>query len=133
MRTWNAFKTHFRTKQSLLLAVNEDTLQDSRIQQANLVQQVVEGVQNMLINMKPEPTPVPAPIEEPILQPTTPTPVVHSMNTVQNNELIPNLLSQIAQIQNMMLILQQQIQNQATNQAPPPNLTNRRHRTRRYC
>lgn len=113
MRTWNAFKTHFRTKQSLLLAVNEDTLQDSRIQQANLVQQVVEGVQNMLINMKPEPTPVPAPIEEPILQPTTPTPVVHSMNTVQNNELIPNLLSQIAQIQNMMLILQQQIQNQA--------------------
>ena len=89
MRTWEAFKTHFRTEQGLLEAVHEETLQDSRLQQANLVQQVVDGVQNMLISTEPEPAPAPAQRENPV------TPMVHTMNAVHNNELIPNLMAQI--------------------------------------
>lgn len=131
MRTWEAFKTLFRTEQGLLEAVHEGTFQDSRIQQANLVQQVVDGVQSMLINTEPEPTNAPAPREEPSVH--NPAPMVHSMNAVHNNELLPSLMSQMAQMQSMMLTLQQQIQQQNTSQNQPPNPNSRTRRQRKYC
>ena len=54
LRTWENFKEHFRREQGLLEIVTAGTIQDSRVQQANLVQQVVEGIQNMFFQPEPE-------------------------------------------------------------------------------
>ena len=63
-RTWDQFKIHFRLAHNLMKVTTEGTIRDSRFHQANLVQQVVDGVQHLLL----------APKEE-VAQPLAPVPV----------------------------------------------------------
>ena len=90
------------------------TVQQSSFHQANLVQQVVDGIQNMLhANLQQPPDQLPE-LEEHC---------THQANAVTNNDILPSLVQQMAPMQSMMLQLQTQLQNQQNTcnaQAPSP-------------
>ena len=75
----------------------EGTLRDSRFHQANLVQQVVDGVQHLLLAPEAEETEQPfAPVPAP---PAHYRPPVQAANAVQgSNDVIPALMSQMMQM-----------------------------------
>ena len=76
-RTWEAFKVHFRTAHNLMKVTTDGTLRDSKFHKANLVQQVVDGVQHLLLQNDDEQvapsTPSPPPMD---------TSFMHSANAV---------------------------------------------------
>ena len=123
-RTWENFKANFRVEHNLLRVTNDGTLGESKLHQTNLVQQVLEGVQHLLLQdplpgTKAPPAPEPAPV---------PTPV-HSANAVQQpTDLLPTLLAQMAQIQTNMLAMQRQLntQNQSTPAPTAPKRPKRK-------
>ena len=114
----------------------EGILRDSMFQQANLVQQVVDGVQHLLLTPEVEEAEQPlAPVPAP---PAPYTPPVQAANTVQgSHDIIPVLTSQMMQIQTMILDMQRQLRVSggapAPSPSPAPALSNRQRRARYYC
>ena len=135
-RTWEAFKVHFRTAHNLMKVTTDETLRDSKFHQANLVQQVVDGVQHLLLQNDDDQ----APPVMPVLSQVPSAPIMHLANAVQGSaDVLPALLNQMMQMQNMMFEMQKQLKNTSGAPAPPPGPdpgptpSNRSRRTRYYC
>ena len=95
-KSWVLFQEHFTAAQSLLRMTSNLTVQHSSFHQANIVQQVVDGVQHMLsTTLQPPPDHATEPDE----------PYVHQANAATNNDILPSLVQQMAQMKNMMLQL----------------------------
>ena len=94
--TWDNFKSHFRDEHDILKVTTDRTLRDSRLHQANMVQQVVNGVTSTLLaSQEPEP------------QAYEPEPQTHAANAIQHsNDLLPSLIQQMQQMQLMMMEIQ---------------------------
>jgi hypothetical protein len=103
-KTWINFKTHFRRAHQEFRETTDLTLEDSDLQRnnANLVQQVVDGLQQAMIAETP-----PDVSADLMLQ------MANSVTTQQQ------LHTQIQQMQQAMSLLQTQIANQ--QYAPPPS------------
>ncbi len=100
-KTWIAFKTHFRKARQELKESSGDTIANSRLtEQANLVQQVVDGVQQALL--PPDGTADPT---TDILQQ-----VVNSAS--ENTTTQQQLVQQLAQLQQSVTQMQFQLNNQ---------------------
>ena len=102
IRTWEHSQIHFRNAHNLLRVTTEGTLRDSRFQQANMIQEVVAGVTEHLLSA-PENT---------VSLPHNPPPPYQAANAVkQQNDLLPALIQQMAQMQSMMLDIQRTMQH----------------------
>ena len=88
-KSWVLFQEHFTAAQSLLRMTNNLTVQQSSFLQANIVQQVVDGVQQMLHNtLQSEPSDhEPAPDES----------YIHQANVATNNDILLTLMQKMAQ------------------------------------
>jgi len=137
-RTWEMFKIHFRTAYNLLRVTTEGTLRDSKFHNANLVQQVIDGVHTLLLETDTAPPVESSP--EPIVPP--PAPLAYPMANAVQSDSMPLLLQQMNQMQTMMMDLQRQILQVNTNTsrvppapgpAPAPPAPNPRRRQRFYC
>jgi hypothetical protein len=150
-KTWIVFKEHFRRAHDELRETTDLTLADAAQQQANLVQQVIEGVQQVLENPHVA-TPVAEandnvpPEEEPLF--------CQQVNSVsQNADVVPQILQQMQQMQNMMFRMQSNMppfgmyngnranrqnnrfvgQNQASNRRGNRNSGPPAHQHSKYC
>ena len=86
-KTWVLFQEHFTAAQTMLRMTSNLTVQQSSFHQANLVQQVVDGIQNMLhANLQQPPDQLPEPEEH----------HTHQANAVTNNDILPSLVQQMA-------------------------------------
>jgi hypothetical protein len=102
-KTWTNFKTHFRRAHQEFRETTDITLEESDLQRnnANLVQQVVEGLQNVMVPESPAAEP-----SELMLQ------MANSVTTQQH------LTQQIHQMQQAMAMLSSQVATQ--HHYPPP-------------
>ena len=106
--TWENFKTHFRSEHALLRVTSDGTLGESKLHQTNIVQQVLDGAHQLLLQDPAPSTPklptLPAP--EPVQAPQP----VNMANAVQErNDIIPTLQPQMSQMQSAMLTIQRQL------------------------
>ena len=138
-RTWENFKAHFRVEHNLLRVTNDGTLGESKLHQANLVQQVLEGVQHLLLQ-DPLPDPSAFPTPAPALPPPAPTPMptpTHSANAIQQTaDILPTLLAQMSQMQTAMLTMQKQLATQQQTVTPPnpsPASRSPKRKGTKYC
>ena len=138
LRTCENFKLHFRDEQNVLESIMDGSIADSNLHQANIVQQVLEGMQTMFLRpdqdpqldytQVPPPQPAPAPAPAPA-NPATPATSIYQANTVQQQDPVTALMPQMAQMQTLIMSLQQQIQNNSNQTQDPP----RRRRGQKYC
>jgi hypothetical protein len=112
-KTWIAFKDHFRQAHQEFRETTDVTLEDSELERnnANLVQQVVDGLQNVL-----------APENQPDDESTA---LLSQManSASQTSEAQQQLLTQLTQMQQAMALLQTQVNNQGQQGQqyyPPP-------------
>jgi hypothetical protein len=111
-KTWIAFKTHFRQAHQELRETTDVTLEDSALEanNANLVQQVVEGLQTAL-----------APAGDPSPEPDTSAMLEQMANSAaRTSESQQDLAAQLAQMQHAMANLQSQVQTQGQQGYPGP-------------
>jgi hypothetical protein len=108
-RNWIQFKNHFRQAYKEISQTRSATV-GSQLNQAKLVQQVIEGVQNAMLppaNAADEAT------DEFLAQ-------VANTST-QSQDVLPKLLEQMMQMQLIMKKMQDKLDAQPNNQNPPPN------------
>ena len=106
-KTWIALKAHFRTARKELKETSGPTIGNSQLNEtANLVQQVVEGVQQALLPSDGAPDPTTEILQQ----------VVNSASTTTTTQ--QQLLQQIAQLQ--QTVTQMQFQLSASYQQQPP-------------
>jgi hypothetical protein len=110
---WITFKTHFRNAHKELRATRSATM-SSQYQQANLVQQVVEGVQKAILPQNGED------------QATEDFFCQVANATMQNQELLPKILQQMQQMQTLMQSMQTQMNHTNTNNNNNNNNSNTR-------
>jgi hypothetical protein len=110
-KTWIAFKAHFRQAPQELRETSDVTVEDSDIQRnnANLVQQVVEGLQTAFASGD-------APAEEPTAQ----LEQMANSATHQHPGAPEPLAAQLAQMQQAMALLRVQVSNQGQQQSYNP-------------
>ena len=99
-QNWINFKNHFRNAHKELRATRIATM-SSQFQQANLVQQVVEGIQQAILPGEDAAT------DEFLSQ------VANA--TTQNQEILPKLLEQMQQMKLLMESMQTQMSNSSNN------------------
>ena len=81
------FQEHFTAAQTMLRMTSNLTVQQSSFHQANLVQQVVDGIQNMLHSN----------LQQPQDQlPELDDQYAHQANAVTNNDILPSSVQQMA-------------------------------------
>jgi hypothetical protein len=123
-KTWIHFKRHFREAHSELKESLDMTLADSNLQNANFVQQVVEGIAQVI-----QPSTEETETTDSILQ--------HMANAAsQNQQMLPQLLKQIEEMQTLMTKMQSQISdNQGNNQRQHrgSNAQQRKRNVSKYC
>jgi hypothetical protein len=115
-KTWTNFKTHFRRAHQEFRETTDITLEESDLQRnnANLVQQVVEGLQNVMV---PE-TPAEAPSELMLQMANAVTTQQQLTQQIQQMQKMTMLSSQVATQQNQPP--PQQHQQQPAYYPPPP-------------
>lgn len=113
-QSWINFKQHFREAQNEYRELHDTTVSETEYNQANMIQQIIEGVKNELIIEPPE-------------DPQHDDLVTHMANAaISNQQLVPQLLTQIQQLSQLVLQMQTQMQNlNQNNSAPRAN--------NRYC
>ena len=140
-QTWTNFKTFFRTAHNELRSVSNFTLEEAQRHQerANLVAEVVQGIQNALpptIFDQSAPPASETPAENP---PQTPAPEPTHEQALYTGQTLPTALAQqMQQMQQMQTLLTQMMaHNLNANQNgrnPNPGNRNRRQRTtNKYC
>jgi hypothetical protein len=109
-QTWIAFKDHFRQAHQEFRETTDITLKDSELQRnnANLVQQVVEGLQHVLTPEEPPETESSAIIQE------------MANSATRNTEAQQQLVNQLTQMQQAMALLQTQVNSQSQQPYSPP-------------
>ena len=119
-KTWVSLKVHFRQAQQELKETNGLTTQQTAFDHANLVQQVVEGVQAAL-----RPTDEENELADEYME------NVANMTTNQQ-ELIPTLLQQMQQMQAIISTMQEKMEKQQAPARKDRRMTQRRN-TSQYC
>ena len=94
LKNWTTFKTFFRRVHTEIRATSNDTVE--AMQHANIARHVIDGIRHLI---------PPAPDEEGIEPHDTPTPAALSV-TDPTTVIIPSLISQITQMQTMMMNMQ---------------------------
>jgi hypothetical protein len=112
-RTWINLKLHFRRAHDELRETSSETLQ--AMQQANIAQQVIEGISHLIppvlppvlppVTQPPAAAPVP---ETPSITGTTASPLTNptAFYTADQNTIIPSLIQQMGTMQTMMMNMQ---------------------------
>jgi hypothetical protein len=102
-KTWIAFKTHFRQAHQEFRETTDVTLEDSELVSNNsyLVQQVVDGLQNVL-----------APVEQPEDDSSTALLEQMANSATRTSESQQQLVTQLTQMKQAMALLQTQVNNQ---------------------
>ena len=119
-KTWVSLKTHFRQAQQELKETNGLTVDQTSFDHANLVQQVVEGVQAAL-----RPTEEENELADEYME------NVANMTTNQQ-ELLPTLIQQMQQMQSIITTMQEQLNKQPTQPRNDRRMTQRKN-TSKYC
>ena len=124
LRTWENFKLHFRDEQNVLESIMDGSIANDDLHQANIVQQVLEGMQSMLLHtdqdQHPDHTQAPPPAPAPASASVPPVQPVYQANAVQQQDNLTALMTQMAQMQTLIMSLQQQIQNNSNQTQDPP-------------
>jgi type II secretory pathway component PulJ len=109
-KTWVNFKTHFRRAHQEFRETTDVTLEESDLRRnnANLVQQVVAGIQDAMVSETP---PTNDPNAEIIAQ--------MANSATRSSEVQQQLQTQLQQMQQAMGLLQTQLSNQTYNQYQP--------------
>lgn len=124
-QTWAHFKTHFRQAHQELKEAGDLTVRESQFHSANIVQEVIEGVQSVL--QTPEAG----------LYDSSET-IHHMANSAAQAQMMPQLLNQMAQLMQQMTTIQQQMNSQSSsNNSYSSSSTSRQRRNRtntsHYC
>ena len=139
-QTWTDFKIFFRRAHQELREVTDIGMEEAQrqAQQANLVEQVVQGIQNAIHTNEPT-----ADIEQPTLQhipPTEPPPVCPQALPPQNmaftaTSMHPKFLQQFQAMQQMQFDHMQKMMEQMTNMTNNTNNNNgkKKRTTNKYC
>ena len=115
---WDAFTTHFSAAHREIREYGELSINETPFQTANLVQEVIDGVQQAL-----------NPTEEDEIEADN---LFHSANATVDASVQQTLLLQ--QMMQMMQVMQQQLTNQQTPRSPTPSTSQRyRTKTNKYC
>ena len=123
-QSWANFKTQFRQAHQELKESGDLEVRESQFQSANIVQEVIDGVQSVL--QAPE-------NNEP------PPEILHHMaNNAANTQLMPQLINQMAQLMQQMNSIQHQLNAQASpassvTQSSSSSSRRQRTTTRHYC
>ena len=127
-KTWGNFKTHFRRAHQELKETGDLQVRDTTFDSANLVRDVIDGVQLAL-----HPPDEPQPDESPHL-------VQQFANNAAQAQLMPQLMAQMVQMMEQMSTMQQKLSSQQSVSSSNSTLssnTSRRRRTRgttdSYC
>jgi type II secretory pathway component PulJ len=109
-KTWPNFKTHFRRAHQEFRETTDVTLEESDLRRnnANLVQQVVEGIQDALVSDTP-----------PATDPTADIIAQMANSATRSSEVQQQLQTQLQQMQQAMGLLQTQLTNQTFQHAQP--------------
>ena len=131
-QTWVNFKQSFRTAHTELRSVSNFTLEEAQRHQerANLVAEVVQGIQNAL----PEAMFTPPASETPPVAPNNDPPQEYAFNAGQNQQ--QPQMTPFQQFQQMQMLFNQMMaaQMNTTGNGNRPPARNRRNRvTNRYC
>ena len=122
-QTWAHFKTQFRQAHQELKESGDLTVRDSQFQSANIVQDVIDGVQAVL--------------QAPDHNEPPPEVIQHMANNAANTQLMPQLMDQMAQLIQQMNSMQQQLDSQSSpiSSVTQSSSSSRRHRTTttHYC
>ena len=124
-KTWTHFKTHFRQAHQELKEAGDLQIRDTQFNSANLVQDVINGVQTALHPPEPEPP-------QAFLQ--------HMANNAAQQQMMPQMMEQMMHLLQQMSVMQQQMHSQSPTSTVTSNSSNsssRRRRTRTttsfYC
>ena len=101
-QTWANFKTHFGQAHQELKEAGDLTIRETQFQTANIVQEVIDGVQAVL--QTPETS-----------ADNNPEVFQHIANNMAQTQLLPQLMTQMSQLIQQMNAMQQQINTQADN------------------
>jgi hypothetical protein len=112
LKTWDNFKIHFRRAHMELRETSSDTIQ--ALQQANIAQQVIEGIAHLIPNATETPTeettetPAEAPADTSGNQGTDSAslPDFSALSVTDSATIIPSLIQQIGTMQTMMMNMQ---------------------------
>jgi hypothetical protein len=109
-KTWPNFKTHFRPAHQEFRETTDVTLEESDLRRnnANLVQQVVEGIQDALVSDTP-----------PATDPTADIIAQMANSATRSSEVQKQLQTQLQQMQQAMGLLQTQLTNQTFQHTQP--------------
>ena len=99
--TWANFKTHFHRAHQELKEAGDLRIRETQFNSANIVQEVIDGVQSVL--KPPEPAPDAA---NDIIN--------HMANNAAQQQMVPQIMNQMVQIIQQMSTVPQQIQQQAS-------------------
>jgi len=124
-KTWTNFKTAFRRAHQELKEAGDLELKDTPYASANLVQDVIDGVQTALAQDSPPP---------PDLSDHTDT-ISHLANNAAQHQLLPQMMAQMVQMMEQMATIQQQLANQTLQSTPTNSQPTRPRRTNtsKYC
>ena len=100
--TWANFKTQFRRAHQELKEAGDLTVRETQFHTANIVQEVIDGVQSVLN------TPEPSSVDN------NQVAIDHMANVAAQNQVLPQLMTQMAQLMQQMNSIQQQINTQAS-------------------
>ncbi len=104
-KNWASFKTHFRQAHQELRETGDLQVRDTSFNSANLVQDVIDGVQHALQAADPPDS-------------STPDVINHLANNAAQQQLMPQLMQQ------MMLMMEQMNSLQRQMNSPPPTNSN---------
>ena len=135
-QNWPTFKTFFRQAYQELRETTDLTLEAAQLQQqqANIIEQVVAGIQDAMSQVQPAPVQAPAPMPSVI-----PTLVEQQANAVTDaHHLVPQLMRQMQDMQTQhmqqMQTLVSQMSTSTGGATPRSNPRNRRPPNRsKYC
>ena len=114
-KTWTNFKTYFRRAHQELKESGDLQIKDTTFHSANLVQEVVDGVQTALQSS-----------DNSIEDPST---VINQMaNNAAQQQILPQMMAQMVQMMEQMNTLQQKLQNNSNPPATTPTNNPRRRR-----
>ena len=125
-QTWANFKTHFRQAHQELREAGDLQIRESQFNSANIVQEVIDGVQSVL-----QPTDN--------TQDTTEDVINQMANNAAQQQMMPQIMNQMVELLQQMSTMQQQLQQQAsTSSSITTNSSNSRRRRIRtntsfYC
>ena len=122
-QTWANFKTHFRQAHQELKEAGDLTIRETQFQTANIVQEVIDGVQAVL--QTPEAS-----------GDNNPEIVQHMANNMAQAQFLPQIMTQMPQLIQQMNAMQHQINNNSTIRQSSSSIP-RQHRPRtntsKYC